>query len=198
MFRISARLLVATVVGLGSVSCSSVTGPSDDVLAEGEAPALAQVLLFAALNSTSVLPPPPPDRVGSGWDMRFEASVRCPGGGQVDLAASLSVEGDAERADYRLRQIPDECGGGSGRPFRVSAAVPIEAEVAVLRDRPGRTTWTGSTSGEVTWRTHGRAGRCTFRLDFDGAEDAGTGSTLRFRGDVCGYGVDHSVPLALD
>lgn len=182
---------------LAAAGCSNVSAPELDELAEDEAPALAQVILFAALNSTSVLPPSPQEPASEAWTMEFEAEVRCPGGGRVDLAASLLVAGQGGVADYRLRQVHHQCGGGSGLAFQVSGSTPVTADVTVRR-AAGAVEWVGSSDGEVTWRSVGREGRCAFQLDFFGAAGPGADGLVDLTGSVCGHALDRSVPLRFE
>ena len=200
MSRISKHLhsILAAVSLLAG--CAGATELVDSDLGEEEAPALAQVVLFATFNSTSVLPNRPDRPIGTtDWGMDFEAEVRCPRGGTVGLGASLTVSGQGDRADYRLRQIHEGCAGAAtGRQFSVSGGTPVLATVSVAHAANGSVAWTGTAEGDVVWTTSGRSGRCFFRLEFAGATDSDPSSTVDLAGTMCGHVLDDSVPLAID
>ena len=195
MNRMALRLLVAatTVIATG---CGGAAELVLDELSEGEARQLAEAVMFATFNSTSVIPPAPEavTRPGSrpgGWAMNFEAEVKCPSGGVVGLASSIVVAEDSsgDFADYRMVQVHNECAMGSDRAgdFTLWGSPRMEASVSVHHAPSGVVQWTGSTAGSVEWAAGGREGECAFDLAFTGRQEGIGSPGATVVGTVCGY-----------
>jgi len=200
MVGTSRHLIAVMVVGYLISGCAGPTDLVESELTEDEAPALAQVILFATFNSTSVIPARPDQPIGTAdWGMEFEAEVRCPRGGTVGLGASMTVSGLGDQANYQLRQIHEGCAGAAtGHQFSVSGGTPVLASVNVAHATDGRVAWTGSAEGDVLWTASGRSGRCSFRLDFAGARGGDPSPAVDLVGTMCGHVLAESVPLVID
>jgi len=195
MNRTAHRFFVAATTVLAT-GCGGAAELVLDELTEGEARELAEAVMFATFNSTSVIPPAPeaatvPGSRPGGWAMDFEAEVKCPGGGVVAMASSIVVAEDAsgDFADYRMVQIHDDCamGGDRAGDFTLWGSPLMEASVSVHHAPSGVVQWTGSTAGSVEWAAGTREGECAFDLAFTGRQDGVGSPGATVVGTVCGH-----------
>lgn len=170
--------------------------PTTAELTDAEAAELAEVILFATFNSTSVLPARPASPPGAAWGLEFEAEVRCPAGGKVAMAASLVVLETEDRAAYELVQIHDDCSAQPvDRRFSVAGAPRVVADL-VVRHGADAVAWEGTTEGEIEWRTAEGVGRCAFQLSFQGEHPEGAAAVAILDGSMCGHVIDHSMTIS--
>lgn len=195
MLRGSCRPL-ALPLALALVACGAELEPRTTELTVAEASELSEVILFATFNSTSVLPAPRPASAGA-WGMDFEAEVRCPAGGKVAMAASLTFVEAEGRATYGITQIHDDCAAQPmDHRFSVVGAPRMTAEVSVRHGDDGAEAWEGIARGEVEWKSPVGRGRCALRLDFQGERKPGASAVAQVEGTVCGQVVDHTMNIS--
>ena len=196
--------LMATV-GFGA--CGDGTDILAGDLTEAEAQQLAGVLMSATFSSSASVPTQPAATAGGPLMTPFtfaaeiETTVQCPGGGSVDVAASVEVEGDdqtnAASIQYQQTQRHNACVATSdeGKTFTLWGNPSMNAAFTVDTNGQGVVEWAGSIEGIIDWESAGMEGTCSVDLAFSGRSEADVSAAADLLGTVCGFSIEQSLTI---
>ncbi|HET9949633.1 MAG TPA: hypothetical protein VFQ22_11970, partial [Longimicrobiales bacterium] len=112
-------MVLGTLVAVAACSDDDGTGLAD--LTEEQARDVAQAVLVAAMGGVMEIPTDPPDATAVGgpaaapfsYDFDADLTAPCDGGGEVQVEATLHVEGDDETeagtVEYTMTEVPNDC-----------------------------------------------------------------------------------------
>jgi len=201
--------LLSLILAAGLAACDDATGPGDS-LSQGEAEALAQVILtqtFATGDPTSATAPgtsaAPVARQVVDFSNEVSVELPCALGGSVaaDVEASGTIDSESGAANlqYSSTQTHQSCQVAAGeeqQPFTLNGAPNLTSTFQFTRTEGGTFETAGGISGAVEWESGDRSGTCVVSLEFSGSGDDQGSVSFSLSGGVCSAQISQQVSVA--
>lgn len=193
--------LILPVFLFGLAGCGDDSSPTEggDNLDQAESEVMMEALVEAGGLGIGVIGGgfASPGNLAANVVLDIDETSPCPGGGNVRLVGSATIDDPGENIDWSFTQTHQNCqstapSDGSSWTFNGSPSVTTTFSAQIVGEQ---FSMSGSQQGGVSWSSGGRNGDCQINVNysFSGVGESFSGSVS---GTVCGHSISQSVQVS--